>query len=210
MRQLLIETNIFVPKRIPLLEGKKPTGGNIYVEGLLGTAEEENGNGRYYSMELWNREINKFQQKIKNNSTETCGELDHPDSQIINLKNASHAIRKIWWEGKKIMGVLEIFCDLGELGTPAGRIFGALVKNGFKVGVSSRGVGTLEEMGSVIEVQDDFDLLTWDAVSNPSNSGSWMSVRNQLNENLIKPKKYSKVDSIITDILCANGNCPIM
>ena len=209
MKRLLIETNLFIPKPIPLLEGKKPIGGNMFVEGLLGTAEKPNGNGRYYKKELWEREINKFQDRIKVGSTEVCGELDHPDSQIINLKNVSHAIRKIWWEGNKIMGVLEIFCDPGELGTSSGRIFGALIKNGLKVGVSSRGLGSLEEGEGVDEVQDDFDLLTWDAVSNPSNAGSYMKIQNQLNENRQIVDKYEKVNSIITDILCSNGHCPI-
>ena len=205
MKQLLIETNLFVPKPILLLEGRKPTGGNIFVEGLLGTAEKPNGNGRYYRKELWEREIEKFQAKIQEGSTETLGELDHPESQIINLKNVSHAIRKIWWEGNKIIGVLEIFCDPGELGTSSGRIFGDLIKNGLKVGVSSRGLGSLDESEEIAEVQDDFDLLTWDAVSNPSNAGSWM--KTSLNENKIKT--YNRVNSLITEILCDNGRCPI-
>jgi hypothetical protein len=208
MKQLLVEKpHLFVPKPILLLEGKKPIGGNMFVEGLLGTAEKINGNGRYYAKELWERETKKFQRGIDEGSTETCGELDHPDSQIINLKNISHAIRKIWWEGDKIMGVLEIFCDPGELGTSSGRIFGALIKNGLKVGVSSRGLGSLDESTEPAEVQDDFDLLTWDAVSNPSNKGSWMNVKNQLNENQQIRNPYSKVNTIITDILCNNGLC---
>lgn len=209
MKQLLTETILFVPKPILLLEGKKPTGGNIFVEGLLGTAEKINGNGRYYKKELWEREIEKFNQRIKEGSTETAGELDHPDSQIINLKNISHAIRKIWWDGDKIMGVIEVFCDPGELGTSAGRIFGALIKNGLKVGISSRGAGTLDESSEPAEVQDDFELLTWDAVSNPSNKGSWMKESKILNESQHVPYKFSKVDNIINEILCNNGQCPI-
>lgn len=208
MKQLLTETILFVPKPILLLEGKKPTGGNIFVEGLLGTAEKINGNGRYYKKELWEREIEKFNQRIKEGSTETAGELDHPDSQIINLKNISHAIRKIWWDGDKIMGVIEVFCDPGELGTSAGRIFGALIKNGLKVGISSRGAGTLDESSEPAEVQDDFELLTWDAVSNPSNKGSWMKESKTLNESQQNIYKYSKVDNIINEILCSNGQCP--
>ena len=128
-KQLLIETRYFNPSPVRLLEGQG-NGGNVFVEGILATVEERNGNGRYYPRELWEREIDKFQQKIDQRSTETCGELDHPDSQIINLKNSSHAIRKIWWEGDKIMGLIEIFSDMGEKGTPSGRIFGALIKNG--------------------------------------------------------------------------------
>ncbi len=209
-KQLLIETKSFVPKPITLLENQG-RGGNVFVEGILATVEIKNGNGRYYSRDLWEREINKFNQKIKQKSTETTGELDHPDSQIINLKNASHAIRKTWWEGDNILGLIEIFSDQGELGTISGRIAGAIIKNGLLMGISSRGMGSLQQVGEIMEVQDDFDLLTWDLVSNPSNPNSWMKTA-QLNEginsNLLDP--YVKVNSIITDILCSKGSCPIL
>ncbi len=209
-KQLLIETKSLVPKPITLLENQG-RGGNVFVEGILATVEIKNGNGRYYSRDLWEREINKFNQKIKQKSTETTGELDHPDSQIINLKNASHAIRKTWWEGDNILGLIEIFSDQGELGTISGRIAGAIIKNGLLMGISSRGMGSLQQVGEIMEVQDDFDLLTWDLVSNPSNPNSWMKTA-QLNEginsNLLDP--YVKVNSIITDILCSKGSCPIL
>ena len=208
-KQLLIETKIFKPSPVRLVEGQE-RGGNVFVEGILATVEVKNGNGRYYPRELWEREINKFNAKINERSTETCGELNHPDSQIINLKNASHAIRKIWWDGDKIMGQVEIFCDMGELGTSSGRIAGALVKNGLNIGISSRGMGSLKQVGEIMEVQDDFDLLTWDLDSNPSNPESWMK-NGQLNESrstLINP--YNKVNSIVTEILCSKGSCPII
>ena len=207
-KQLLIETKIFTPSPVRLVEGQE-RGSNVFVEGILATVEVKNGNGRYYPRELWEREINKFNAKINERSTETCGELDHPDSQIINLKNASHAIRKVWWDGDKIMGQVEIFCDMGELGTSSGRIAGALVKNGLNIGISSRGMGSLKQVGEIMEVQDDFDLLTWDLVSNPSNPESWMKT-GQLNESrstVLTP--YSKVNSIVTEILCSKGSCPI-
>lgn len=209
-KQLLIETKTFTPKPVTLLENQG-RGGNVFVEGILATVEIKNGNGRYYPKRLWEREINKFNQKIAQKSTETCGELDHPDSQIINLKNASHAIRKTWWEGNNIMGLIEVFSDQGELGTTSGRIAGALIKNGLIIGISSRGMGSLEQNGNIMEVQDDFDLLTWDFVSNPSNPGSWFRQDNQLNEgvstNLLDP--YAKVNNILTDILCSKGTCPM-
>lgn len=208
--QLLIETRHFTPKPLALTESMSKRGGNVFVEGILATVEVRNGNGRYYSRDLWEREINKFNQKIKQNSTEAGGELDHPDSQIINLKNLSHIIRKTWWEGDNIMGLIEILSDQGEYGTASGRIAGAIVKNGLNIGISSRGMGSLQQVGEIMEVQDDFDLLTWDLVSNPSNPNSWMKNKSNLNENKSPIQNpYNKVNSIITDILCSKGTCPI-
>jgi hypothetical protein len=207
-KQLLIETRQFVPKPVKLLEGMNKNG-NIFVEGILATVEVKNGNGRYYKRELWEREINNFQNKISQKSTETCGELDHPDSQVINLKNASHAIREVWWRGDEVWGKVEVFSDSGDMGTTSGRIAGALIRNGLLIGISSRGMGSLKQMGEVMEVQDDFELLTWDLVSNPSNPDSWM-VNGTLNESRSTYlDKYSRTNSIITEILCAKGTCPI-
>jgi hypothetical protein len=207
-KQLLIETRHFSPKPLSLLEGMK-TNGNVFVEGILATVEVKNGNGRYYPRELWEREIDNFTRKIQMKSTETCGELDHPDSQVINLKNASHAVRELYWKGDEIWGKVEIFSDMGDLGTSSGRIAGALVKNGLLIGISSRGMGSLKEIGGVMEVQDDFELLTWDLVSNPSNPDSWMKngALNESRTTYLDP--YAKTNSLITEILCAKGTCPI-
>jgi len=207
-KQLLIETRHFNPRPLSLLEGMK-SNGNIFVEGILATVEVKNGNGRYYKRELWEREIENFAHKIQMKSTETVGELDHPDSQVINLKNASHAIRELYWKGDEIWGKVEIFSDMGDLGTSSGRIAGALVKNGLIIGISSRGMGSLKQMGEVMEVQDDFELLTWDLVSNPSNPDSWMKngALNESRSTFLDP--YAKTNSILTEILCAKGTCPI-
>ena len=208
-KQILIETRQFKPNPVTITEVSGDLGGNIMVEGILATAEVKNGNGRYYKKDIWERELENFQRKIQQKSTETCGELDHPDSQIINLKNASHAIRSLRWDGDEIIGTVEIFCDPGDKGTNSGRIAGAIVRNGLTIGISSRGMGSLKQVGEIMEVQDDFELLTWDLVSNPSNPESWM-INTSLNENQSKIKNpYTKVDSIITEILCANGTCPI-
>jgi len=208
-KQILIETRQFKPNPVTITEVSGDLGGNIMVEGILATVEVKNGNGRFYKRELWEREIDNFQKKINQRSTETCGELDHPDSQIINLKNASHAIRSLRWDGDEIIGTVEIFCDPGDKGTNSGRIAGALVRNGLMIGISSRGMGSLKQVGEIMEVQDDFELLTWDLVSNPSNPDSWM-INNSLNEGKSSPfNPYQKVDSIVTEILCANGTCPI-
>ena len=198
MKSLLIETLPFNVSPITLTEGKS-TSGNPLVEGILATVEVKNGNGRYYSKELWDRELKKYNVLVK--ERRACGELDHPDSQVINLKNVSHNISKLWWDGDNVMGAIEL------LPTPSGNILKALIGAGIKVGVSSRGMGSLKQVGEVLEVQDDFDLLCWDFVSTPSNPGSYMTPLNEGLSTSINP--YSKVNSIITDILCANGTCPI-
>ena len=198
MKQVLIETQLFKTTPVSLTEGKSDRG-NPLVEGILATAEVKNGNGRYYSRDLWNREIDKYMELVKENRA--TGELDHPESQVINLKNVSHNIKDMYWDGDNVMGKIEI------LPTPSGNILKALIDSGITVGVSSRGMGSLEESGGVMEVQDDFELLCWDFVSTPSNPGSYMQTIREGKENNIN--QYAKANSIVTEILCANGNCPI-
>lgn len=194
MKQLLTENITFKPI---LLEGKSSRGNPIIKSILLATAEIENGNGRYYSIPLWERELSKYFQCVKENRA--IGELDHSNSEIINLKNVSHNIINLWWEGKKILGDIEI------LPTPSGNILKTLLESGIAVGISSRGMGSLEQKGEVMEVQDDFDLLCWDFVSTPSNPGSY-ATRSNLNESqTLNFNKYLNVNKIITDILCSNN-----
>jgi hypothetical protein len=201
MKQVLIETQFFTAKPLKLVEGTVPTS-NPLVEGILATCEVKNGNGRYYSRELWEREMDKYMENV--NANRALGELDHPDSSIINLKNVSHNIKKIWWDGDNVMGAIEL------LPTPSGNILRALFENRIPVGVSSRGMGSLKQMGDLMEVQDDFELLCWDFVSTPSNPGSYMKEKGMMNESKnIQHNKYIKANSIITEILCANGTCPI-
>jgi len=198
MKQVLIETQLFKPTPGIISEGKMSDRGNPLVEGILATAEVKNGNGRYYSKELWDREIDKYQELI--NENRATGELDHPESQVINLKNVSHNIKEMHWDGDNVMGTIEI------LPTPSGNILKALIDSGISVGVSSRGMGSLEQNGELMEVQDDFELLCWDFVSTPSNPGSFMTLREGKENNI---NHYAKANSIVTEILCANGNCPI-
>ena len=200
-KQVLVETLLFTPTPVSLTEGKKTKNGNPLVSGILATVEVKNGNGRYYSRDLWEREIDKYNEVIKENRA--VGELDHPDSSVINLKNVSHNIKDLWWDGDNILGKIEI------LPTPSGNILKSLVDSGITVGVSSRGMGTLKPMGEVQEVQDDFELLCWDFVSTPSNPGSYMALQEGKQNSTIQ-NKYQKVNSIITEILCAQGNCPIL
>jgi hypothetical protein len=124
------------------------------------------------------------------------------NKSIISLKNVSHIIREVWWAGDKVMGKIEI------LPTVSGNILKALIDNNVMVGVSSRGMGSLKEMNEgTLEVQDDFELLCWDFVSTPSNPGSYMNLVRESKE--YSEIDYSKVNSLLTEILCANGTCPI-
>jgi len=199
MKQVLIETQAFNAKPVSLTESIAPSG-NPLVEGILATAEVKNGNGRYYSKDLWEREIDKYNVLVKENRA--TGELDHPESSIINLKNVSHIIREMWWDGDQVMGKIEV------LPTTAGNILKALIENNVQVGVSSRGMGSLEDRNGVLEVQDDFELLCWDFVSTPSNPGSYMHMIKEGQE--VPIDKYAKVNTLLSEILCANGTCPVI
>jgi hypothetical protein len=201
MKQVLIETLPFKVAPMQLTEGLKAPSGNPLVEGILATAEVKNGNGRYYPREIWEKEIDKYNQVIEENRA--TGELDHPDSTIISLKNVSHIIRKCWWDGDKVMGKIEI------LPTTSGNILKALIENNVQVGVSSRGMGSLKEMNEVnLEVQDDFELLCWDLVSVPSTPQAYMQLAES--KKFGSTKDYSKVNSLITEIICTStGVCPI-
>tara|TARA_R100000742_G_C4277636_1_gene99694 strand:- start:479 stop:1084 length:606 start_codon:yes stop_codon:yes gene_type:complete len=198
-KQLLIETHTFHISPSQLNENVNKENGNLIVEGILATAEVKNGNGRYYAKDLWDREMDKYKDIVE--QRRSMGELDHPESTVINLKNVSHLINDFWWDGDNVMGKIEI------LPTPSGNILKELIKNGVSVGVSSRGMGSLEPNGSVMEVQDDFELLCWDFVSTPSNPGSYMHVLKEGKEQITFD--YTKVNQILHEILCSKGNCPI-
>jgi hypothetical protein len=201
MKQVLIETIPFTVSPQQLHEGVKAPSGNPLVEGILATAEVKNGNGRYYPKELWEREIDKYMSCVKENRA--TGELDHPDSSIISLKNVSHIIRDIQWNGDKVIGKIEI------LPTISGNILKALIENNVMVGVSSRGMGSLKPLGEgTMEVQDDFELLCFDFVSTPSNPGSYMNLVKEGKE--YQEYQYTKINSLLIEILCANGTCPII
>ena len=125
------------------------------------------------------------------------GELDHPESPVVSLKNASHIVKDLWWKGDDLMGRVEL------LNTPAGNIVKEIVKAGHTIGISSRGTGSVQQTNEgALEVQDDFELVCWDFVSNPSTHGAFMNPVT-LSEGKTKQSKYSNLDSIINDILRA-------
>ena len=178
----------------------------LIVKGVIQRAEAKNQNGRIYPKEILEREIEKYIEGPVRESR-ALGELDHPESSVINLQNASHNITKVYWNGDDVMGEVEI------LSTPSGNILKELFRNGITVGISSRGMGSVKENMSegTVEVQDDFELLCWDFVSTPSTHGAFMAPTSSgLNENKIKiPEyKYTNVNNIIRDIICDNtGMC---
>ena len=200
-KALLIETNTFKINPLQLTENVNKETGNLMVEGILATAEVKNGNGRYYSKELWDREMQKYGELIK--ERRSMGELDHPESSVINLQNVSHLISEYYWDGDNVIGKIEI------LPTPSGNILKALIESNITVGVSSRGMGSLKDVGGLMEVQDDFELLCWDFVSTPSNPDSFMHLVSE-GLDFSKQTSYQKVNSIISEILCSNGQCPII
>jgi hypothetical protein len=206
-KQILIEYSIFRPNPTSLNEVRNNPSKNLIVEGVVQRADAKNQNGRVYPKETLEREVEKYMEgPIAENRA--LGELDHPDSSIINLKNVCHNIRGLWWEGDDLMGKIEI------LPTPSGNILKELFLNNITVGISSRGMGSVKQLGeNTVEVQDDFELLCWDFVSTPSTQGAFMKPVG-LNENfnpiLFKGNKYVKVNNLISEIICSQtGICCI-
>lgn len=204
-KSLLIEYSIFSPRSTSLTEGIKGSR-NLIVEGVVQRADSKNQNGRVYPKDVLEKVVEGYiATSIAENRA--LGELDHPESSVINLKNVSHNITKLWWDGDDLMGKIEI------LPTPSGNILRELFANNITVGISSRGMGSVQPLGEgTVEVQDDFELLCWDFVSTPSTQGAFMKPTG-LNENY-NPKqqtnKYSKINSIVSDIICSqSGVCCI-
>ena len=200
MGNLLIETRLF--------EGKvnEDESGRTIVKGILQRAGAENQNGRIYPMEILQREAKKYETLIK--ERRALGELDHPDSSVINLKNVSHNVREIHWDGDDLVGTVEI------LPTPSGNILKELLRAGILLGISSRGMGSVTPMRGAdngkVQVGEDFELIGWDFVSNPSTHGAFLSPKNEgtLNESITNKNntyKYTKANNLMRDIMCEVG-----
>jgi len=152
-----------------LTEGEKKmvAEGHLVFPAKLQEADAVNGNQRVYTEEVLRKEINNYQKIVEDRRA--LGECDHPDDSVVNLKNASHMVNRIWWEGKDVIGTVKV------LQTPAGQILRGLYESGVKFGFSSRALGSLQEgKGGVQYVQDDLQLICFDAVSEPSAPGAYI------------------------------------
>ena len=192
MAQLLVDVTPFKS----VLRESKERPGVFEVEGVMQRAKAENQNGRVYSKDILVREAKKYMEEFVDRGN-AFGELDHPESPVVSLKNASHVVKDLYWKGDDLMGKIEL------LNTPAGNIVKEIVKAGHTIGISSRGTGSVNQTNEgTLEVQDDFDLVCWDFVSNPSTHGAFMNPVS-LNESKQQTSKYNNLDSIINDILRA-------
>ncbi len=180
----------------PILTESKTKPGVFEVEGVMQRAGAKNQNGRTYAKDILVREAKKYMEEFVKNGN-AYGELDHPESPVVSLKNASHIVKNLYWDGDDLMGKVEL------LNTPSGNIVKEIIKAGHTIGISSRGTGSVQQTNEgALEVQDDFELVCWDFVSNPSTHGAFMNPIS-LNESKKKVSQLTVVDSIINDILRA-------
>jgi len=190
-KQLLVNTIPFDISREKIQESIN-TNGKLVVKGVLQRAEAKNQNGRVYPREILVREAKKYTSEFIK-ERRAMGELDHPDSSVVNLQNVSHNVLEMHWTGNDLVGTVEV------LSTPAGNILKELFKGGIKLGISSRGLGSIKQESVGDEVQDDFELIAFDFVSNPSTHGAFLS---PVNESVNKvDKKWSRVETSIRNIL---------
>ncbi len=195
-KQLLVEYTTFEVTPQQINESLTENNGRLIVNGVLQRAEAKNQNGRIYPKETLMREATKYAESFIREKR-ALGELDHPDSSVVNLNNVSHNVLEMAWKGDDLVGTVEV------LGTPAGNILKELFKSGIRLGISSRGMGSVKEVmregDNTLEVQPDFELIAFDFVSNPSTHGAFLSPVNEGKE--IKTDKYSNVNKLITDII---------
>lgn len=205
MSKLLIDVIPFSITPTQINESITDNKGRLIVEGVLQRAEAENQNGRVYPTDVLKREVEKYKgREIKENRA--YGELDHPEASVVELKNTSHIVRDVWWDGDDVMGKVEI------LKTPSGNILKELLEAGCTVGISSRGMGSVKESnnGRTVTVEDDFDLICWDFVSNPSTHGAFLKpVNESVSRGKVTPS-YNKINTLVRDIICEiDGVCSI-
>ena len=174
MRQLIVDYLPFEVGPDQINEAMKENNGKLVVKGVLQRADTKNQNGRVYPKEILMREAKKYSDGFVKQKR-AMGELDHPESSVVNLQNVSHNITDMNFNGDDLVGTVEI------LTTPSGNILRELFKNGIKLGISSRGMGSVESVneGEAQEVQDDFELIAFDFVSNPSTHGAFLSPVNE-------------------------------
>lgn len=201
-KQLLIDYTLFEIRPEMITESEASNNGRVIVTGVLQRSDAKNQNGRVYPKAILEREVAKYK-KTEVAEKRALGELDHPESSVVNLKNVSHNVLDCWWDGDNVMGKVEI------LSTPSGNILKQLMQHGIKLGISSRGLGSVKPLAEngTLEVQDDFELVCWDFVSNPSTHGAFM---HSVNESISHQAQTNKVDGLISDIICElTGVCSI-
>lgn len=197
-KMLLVDVLPFAVSPQMVLESLQQNNGRLIVSGILQRANAFNQNGRSYPRPILEREAEKYMTLVKEHRA--LGELDHPDSSVVNLQNTSHNILKMWWSGDDLMGSVEV------LGTPAGNILKELFRAGIKLGISSRGLGSVEEVGgNKVEVKNDFELIAFDFVSNPSTHGAFLHPVNESKVRDAIAGRYGRINEIITDILVEIG-----
>ena len=168
--------------------------GVLYLSGRLQTADKQNGNGRVYPHEVLKREVSNYMNVVKDNRA--CGELDHPDDSVVNLKNVSHIVTDMWWEGKDVMGKIKV------LDTPSGRILKDLVNAGVKLGISSRGLGSVRESAGQTIVESDFQLICFDMVSEPSTPNAYVYPKNSKSmSSRLREVKENSINDLFKKIL---------
>lgn len=192
-KQLLIEYVGLISPNAQLIEESIRNNKKLVVSGVLQRSDSGNQNGRIYPHAILEREADKYQGMIQ--ERRALGELDHPDSSIVNLSNVSHNIVEMHWKGKDLIGTIEV------LTTPAGNILKELFRNGIKVGISSRALGTTQENNGYQEVQEDLELIAFDMVSNPSTHGAFMNKLHEGVQQKLVESPYYRVNTLITDIL---------
>ena len=193
MKQVIVDYVPFSITPTQINEAMKENNGKLVVKGVLQRAEAKNQNGRIYPKEILMRESKKYMDSFIKESR-ALGELDHPDSSVVNLQNVSHNVLGMDWDGDDLVGEVEV------LSTPSGNILKELFKSGIKLGISSRGLGSVKEKGDVNEVQDDFELIAFDFVSNPSTHGAFLRPMNE-GVGSTKNDPISNINRIITEIL---------
>ena len=197
-KQLLVDYTVFEVSPQAINESLTQNNGKLIVQGVLQRAEAKNQNGRIYPKETLMREANNYAATFIK-ERRALGELDHPDSSVVNLNNVSHNVLDMGWSGDDLVGTVEV------LGTPSGNILKELFKSGIKLGISSRGMGSVKEVFSegdnTLEVQPDFELIAFDFVSNPSTHGAFLSPVNESKGSKTKADKYNNINRIITDII---------
>lgn len=204
-KQVLIEYLPFQPLPKQLNEARVNPRAPFLVSGKVQAANKPNANHRIYDYDILQRQVQLYTEGPVAEKR-ALGELDHPESSVINLKNVCHNITKLWWQDKDLYGEFEI------LDTPSGNILKQLFLAGINVGVSSRAMGSVTPIGEgLVQVEDDLELICWDFVSTPSTFGAYVKpiggLHESYNPSLAAPKE-DKISRLISDIICSqSGVC---